>query len=493
MELVERDSELAALTAAWTRARKGDGGFVVVTGESGGGKTAVVEQFAQGLAGQVPVLWGACDPLTTPRPMGPLLDVRNDLGEAARSTLEGSGQGHDIYTAVYDRLLEAPCVLVVEDLHWSDQGTIELLRFLLRRIGQTRSLVVGTIRTDDVPLADPRRAFMGDVARSPSAVTVELAPLSKEALREMLGDRASEADQLYALTGGNPFFVTEMLTHQGPTIPVSVRDAILARTVDLGNSARDLLELLVCAAEAIPDRLLPDLGIDVDALRALSQAGLIQRSPTGVAFRHDICRQAIASTIPPGGEAALHQRLLTALESAGSVEPAVLVQHAVAVGDSERVLTYATSAAREASRTGAHSQSAEFYALALRVGRPRDEGQRAELLACLAMEEYLIDRLDEAIAACAEAVDLRTKQADLVNLSRDHQALSIYKWYDADRAAADWHADMAVSVLADTHEPATVGLAFALQAYLAVQRSDLPGALALLEQASRCANESSDP
>jgi DNA-binding NarL/FixJ family response regulator len=475
------------------QARAGRGCFVLVSAESGGGKTALVQEFARTLSGQVPVLWGACDPLATPRPLGPLYDVRDELGPQARELLEGSGRAHDIYTSVFQRLRSDPCVLVVEDLHWSDQGTIEVLRFLLRRVGSTHSMVVVTVRGDEVDPAEPQSALFGDLARSPDAVRLDLAPFSKEALQVLVGDRSLDADYLLSLTAGNPFFVNEMLDHPSNELPPTVRDAILARTVDLGDAARDLIELLVCAPEAIPDRLLPMLGIDVEALRSLNRAGLIQRGLAGVAFRHDLCRQAVATTIPPGAEVALHRRVLEALEAAGPADPAVLVHHARGAQDPKRVLTYATRAAEAAARTGAHSQAAEFYSLALGTGEPTDNSLRATLLERLAMEEYLIDRLDEAIKACQMAIVLREQADDMVNVSLDHQALAVYQWYYADREAADQHASRAVEVLASHGESRALGLAFALQAYLAIQVSALTQASDLLDQASAVAKRAADP
>ena len=96
---------------------------------------------------------------------------------------------------------------------------------------------------------------------------------------------------------------------------------MLARTSDLDAAAWDALNLLTCSPGAVPDRLLADLGVTLPALRALSDAGLIRRSPRGVAFRHDLCRMAIGSVIPPGAEAGLHRRLLDAYEATSHVDP----------------------------------------------------------------------------------------------------------------------------------------------------------------------------
>jgi DNA-binding CsgD family transcriptional regulator len=490
--LVERDAELAALHAQWGRARAGSGGVVLVTAESGGGKTALVDEFARSLVGQATVLWGACDPLATPRPLGPLLDVRGRLGASARSLIEGAGQAHEIHLAVYDDLLAHPCILVVEDLHWADQGTVDLLRFLLRRVASTRTLVIGTLRPDEFGLSHPLRALLGDAARSRDAVAVDLRPLSNEAVRTLVDDRPIDSDRLYSLTGGNPFYVNQMLDHDGDDLPGTVRDAILARTVDLGDAARDLLDLLVSAPEAIPDRLLPQLGIGLAPLRSLYQSGLIRRSQRGVAFRHDLCRLAIASSLPPGGEAALHRRMLDALETGGSEDSAVLVHHARGAHDQASVLRYATAAGIAAARTGAHTQAAEFFALALEHGRPDAPEAKADLLERLAAELYVLDRLDEAISAGTEAMTLRGQLGDRASVSTDHQALANYEWYRANRDSADQHAADAVAVLGAAEQPTTRGHALALQAYLAMQANDLVKARDLLEQASDVAGRSGD-
>ncbi|HVQ88196.1 MAG TPA: AAA family ATPase [Actinomycetes bacterium] len=493
MGLIERDAEFAALTAHWARARGGRGGLVLVTAESGGGKTALINEFVRSLMGQAPVLWGACDSLATPRPLGPLLDMREALGRNVQSLLEGHGQAHEIYVAVFEELLASPCVLVVDDLHWADQGTVDLLRFLLRRLSTTRSLVVGSLRLDEIDPSNRVRALLGDVARSPDAITLDLPPLSSSAVKTLVADRLIDPSRLHSLTGGNPFFVEQMLEHNGGELPSTVRDAILARTAGLEADARDLLDLLVCAPEAIPDRLLPQLGFGVEPLRSLHQVGLIRRSQGGVAFRHDLYRMAIADSLPPGGEAALHRRMLDALEAGASADPAVMVHHARGANDPERILQYASAAGVTAARAGAHTQAAEFFTLALDHAMSATPSARAELLERLATEEYLLDRLDNAISACKRAIRLREQAGDLGGMSTNYQSLSVYEWYNADREAAERYASDAVTVLGVDANGEVLGHAVALQAYLAIQASDLGQAAVLLERARKVATEVDDP
>lgn len=471
--LLERDGDLAALLVHWDRARDGSGGMVIVGGESGAGKTTLVQAFNQELAGEAPVLWGACDPLSTPRPLGPLHDVADELGGAASALLRDAGHSHEIFAAVFEHLRLQPTILVVEDLHWADQGTIDLLRFLLRRIGATRSMIIGTVRRDEIAASHPFRTLLGDTARSPDAFCLDLRALSLDAVASLVGDRPLDPSWLHELTGGNAFFVAEMLDHGSGELPVTVRDAILARTADLDAEARAVLDLLACAPEAIPDQLLPVLGVGIPPLRALDEAGLIRRGRRGVTFRHDLCRLAIVGSLPPGGEVALHRRMLEALECCSDPDPAVLTHHAVGSGDAERTLRHASVAGVAASRAGAHRQAAAFFETALEHGAPETAREEAALLELLAAELYLIDRLEDAIDACKRAIALREEAGDATGLSADHEALSVYEWYNANRSVAERHASEAVAVVDRKVDLGQLGHAHAMQAYLALQATDL--------------------
>ena len=215
--LADRDHQLGEIIARADDARAGRGGLVFVSRESGAGKTSFVEAFVDRWVKDERVLWGACDPLPTPRPLGPIHDVANRLAPATQTVLAESDQPYDIFDAVYDDLRTAPSVLVLDDLHWADQGTIDLLRFVLRRVAQTRSLVVGIVRDDEVgvghPHAGPARRRRPIATR---ACTLPLPPLSVAAVQSAWSaSGAVDPEWLHRVTGGNAFFVCEMLDHHG--------------------------------------------------------------------------------------------------------------------------------------------------------------------------------------------------------------------------------------------------------------------------------------
>ena len=497
--LADRDHQLGEIIARADDARAGRGGLVFVSGESGAGKTSFVEAFVDRWVKDERVLWGACDPLPTPRPLGPIHDVANRLAPATQTVLAESEAPYDIFDAVYDDLRTAPSVLVLDDLQWADQGTIDLLRFVLRRVAQTRSLAVGIVRDDEVGVGHPLRVLLGDAARSTRACTLPLPALSVDAVGQLVGEGAVDPEWLHRVTGGNAFFVCEMLEHQhGPDtdLPTTIRDAVLARTSDLDPAAWDALNLLTCSPGAVPDRLLTDLGVTLPALRALSDAGLTRRIARGVAFRHDLCRMAVSSVIPPGAEAGLHRRLLDAYEATSGVDPAVLTHHALGAGDVERIRRAAYDAGAVAARTGAHTQAAEFFTIALDHGGASTADDEADLLELMAWEFYLIDKLPDAISACQRAMRIREELGQSAAMSANHHALSVYQWYSANRQLAERHAVEAMTVLDDdpddVKELVALGHAFAMQAYLAGHASRLDVAATLISRAHEIADRTGD-
>lgn len=428
---------------------------------------------------------GVCDPLGTPRPLGPLHDVAEQLHPSTRAVLRDGWPPHEIFAAVCDDLREQPTVFVVDDLHWADQATVDLLRSLLRRIAGTSSLVVGTVRDDELTPGHPMRLLLGDVARSPAAHRLSLPPLTLDGVAEIVGDRDVEPGWLHRITGGNPFLVVEMLDHTGTDLPTTVRDAILARTVGLDAAAWDLLYLLACAPGALPDILLAPLNVTIPTLRTLDTAKLIRRSDRGVAFRHDLCRLAVESVIPPGAEVAVHRRMIAAYQTVPEPDPAVLTHHALGAGDTGLTRRSAARAGRAAARSGAHTQAADFYRTALEYGGELAPGEEADLLEALADEYYLTDRLDDAIGARRRALRLREQEGDRRAVGVNHCLLARYELDNADRSRAEWHAALAVEVIdgCPDADPASLGHALASRAYFAVLASDFAAAHRLLVRA----------
>ena len=417
-ELLERDEQLGALGAALSEvAERGVGLVVLVHGEAGIGKTALVRRFCGQAGGSVRVLWATCDPLFTPRPLGPLFDIARVVDGELREQVEAGSQPHEVARALMDELDgRSPSVVVVEDLHWADEATLDVLRLCARRIDSVPALLVLTYRDDGLHPSHPLRSMLGEL---PSAMSArhELPRLSETAVAALARASTLDLGELYERTGGNPFYVTEALSAGGGRIPPTVRDAVLARAAGLSGAARDVLEAVAVVPQRTEVWLLEALvQRALDGLDECLESGMLRGEADGVAFRHELARLAIEESLTPHRAVVLHRRALAALAepAIGSPDLARLAHHAEAAGDTDAVLRYAPLAAEHAAAVGAHREALHQYERALRFAAGLSAARRAELLERLADEGFVTDMRDEALAALDEALAIHRDARKLV-------------------------------------------------------------------------------
>jgi DNA-binding CsgD family transcriptional regulator/tetratricopeptide (TPR) repeat protein len=317
-------------------------------------------------------------------------------------------------------------VLVVEDIHWADEATIDLLRFLGRRIRDINVLFIVTYRDDGLSATDPLRIALGDLAAQRPVRRIGLAPLSADAVRVLAGGQGLDAAALYRLTGGNPFYVTEVVQSGMGEIPVSARDAVLARVSRLSAAAREVLDAAALIGIRVEFPLLMSVSEATPAAAdELLASGLLAGEGGGLSFRHEIVRRAVAGAIPPLRSGHIHARILGALRDRGAGDDARLAFHAEAAGDGPEVLRYAPGAARRAAALGAHREAAAQFERALRFPGGLDPAAVAGLYDGLAAELGLLDRWQDAADALGQALsrwrqvgDRRREGAALRTLSR---------------------------------------------------------------------------
>ncbi len=425
--LLEREAQLASLGEYAAEARAGDGRMVLVAGEAGVGKSVLVEQLQRDLP-TVSWFWGACDGLFTPRPLGPLFDIAAKLGGELLELCRADAPRPDLFSALLRQVSEPDelRVLVVEDIHWADEATIDLLRFLGRRIRDTTVLLIVTYRDESLGAADPLRIALGDLATQRSVRRIGLAPLSADAVRVLAGDRGLNAAALYRLTGGNPFYVTEVVQSGMGEVPTSARDAVLARVSRLSPAARELLDAAALIGTRVEVPLLASVTAGPpSAADELLASGLLAGDGVAVTFRHEIARMAVAGAIPPLRSGLTHARILEALRDRGCDDDARLAFHAEGSGDGPAVLRYAPAAARRAAGLGSHREAAAQFERALRFAAGLDPATAAGLYTGLAAEAGLVDRWQDAadaqeraLALWHQAGDRRREGATLRQFSR---------------------------------------------------------------------------
>jgi DNA-binding CsgD family transcriptional regulator/tetratricopeptide (TPR) repeat protein len=450
MELLERDTAVEALEGALAQARAGTGRIVLVAGEAGVGKSALTERVARAAGADARFLWGACDPLLTPRALGPIHDIARQAGGALTEALTADAPREAVFAALLDeldaRVGGVGVVLVVEDLHWADEATLDALVVVGRRIARTTGTLLLTYRSDEIELHAEARAVLSALP-SDAVRRIDLAPLSPHAVEELARRAGQPAEGLHAATGGNAFLVTEVLAAAAPGIPASVRALVGARLARLSPSARAVAEIAsVVPTRAEPWLLRGALEADPGALDECVATGLLAIAGDSVSFRHDLARAAVESELSPSRRRELHLEVLAALGDRSSVDPARLSHHARLTGDAEAILRHAPAAARAASALGAHRQAFQQAEAALDAATELG-ADRAELLELLSTEAYLYGHSDRALAARREALAIHDAAGRPVDVGESLRWLCRLYWWSGDGVAAERAGRRAIEVL----------------------------------------------
>jgi DNA-binding CsgD family transcriptional regulator/tetratricopeptide (TPR) repeat protein len=442
-ELRERSGQLSALATAFDEVvARSAGSLVLVRGEAGAGKTVVLREFCDTRPEPARVLWGACDALLTPGPLGPLFDLAESTGGELEELVAGGGRPHEVAAALIRELGGSrPSVVVVEDLHWADEATLDVLRLLARRVEAVPALVVASYRPE-IERSHPLALVLGELATNRAVTRLEIPPLSRDAVAELAAPHGIDADDLYRQTGGNPFFVTEVLAAGTGEVPHTVREAVLARVARLSEPARTLMEAIAVASPRAEVRLLEALApAELGHLEECLASGMVTPEPHGVSFTHELAQQAVEEALPPDRRVSLHRAAATALAGSGDVPASDLARvahHADAAGDRGAVLRFAPAAAARAAALGAHREAAAQYARALRFAQDLPPEEQARLLELRAYECFLTGEMDAAIAAQEDALAHRRALGDPLAESDCLRSLSrLYRFLGRTREAAE--------------------------------------------------------
>ncbi len=494
MDLLEREPILAELESLLRDAAAGAGHIAAVCGEAGAGKTSLAERFTATHGGRA--LRGLCDPLSTPRPLGPIHDMtRQSDGPLSAALRAGEGR-EGVFSAFLEELDVAPSprMVLVEDVHWADDATLDLLKFVGRRIRRFPALLLITYRDDEVGSQHRLHQLLGEL---PAGVVrwLRLPLLSDAAVRELARRSGHAGEGLFTLTGGNPFFVTEVLASSGGAVPASIREAVLARAARLSAPARGLLDVVSLAPGRMERRLLETLVDGAPALvRECASTGVLAVAAEAVGFRHELARLAWQASLEPGTDRLLHARILQALldREAGSRELARIVHHADGAGDGQRVLHFASAAAREAMAVGAHRQAAAQYATAMRYADGLAPPELATLLEAYSFELYMTGGIAESIQVRERALALRRQLDDRVREGGNLRWLSRLAWFSGRRAEAGTLGELAIQVLEPLGPTPELAMAYSNLAQLAMLADQANGTIAWGERAIAMAEQVGD-
>jgi ATP/maltotriose-dependent transcriptional regulator MalT len=491
MELLERGHALEALAAAYKSAERGEGRVVLVAGEPGIGKTSLVTRFLAGLDPRTRVLFGSCDDLTIPRPLGPFRDFAGTVSPALSEALATGAAPHEIQTLLVEELElpPRPTVLVLEDLHWADEATLDSVTLVGRRIGSLPALLVITFRGGEVPPGHQLHATVGAVPADAS-VFLELAPLSRDAVAALAGDRAQS---VYATTGGNPFYVAELLAcGTDRSLPQSVANAVRGRASRLDHRSRLLLEIVSVVPKRVPVSVLDAVMSEwAAAAEEPERRGLLEIEPGFVRFRHELARHAIASSMTAAARRRVHAGILAALLEGGA-DPAEIVHHAEAANEEDVVADYAAVAARRAAALESHREAFSHYRRAADFANRLPAEEEAALYFELAWAAYVVSRLDVAFPAIERATVLYRTLGDETLVGQCLRVAARIHWYSGDGSTARRVAHEAVAILEPLGPSTELAAAYSTLSQLAMLGEDTSQAIAMGEIAYELATQLGD-
>lgn len=473
--IIERDEPLAAIIDSVVSLRCGAGGIVLVSGEAGIGKTTLLTEF-RGLIGEgVKLAWGGCDALYTPSPLAPLAEMARILdGEIVRLLAE-EAKRPVLFQAVIDAIQNAPAptILVFEDIHWADHATIDLLRFLGRRINALSALLVLSFRRDEIEKEHPLTVLLGEL--SPARTKrIELQGLSRTGVESLAKIAGRSGEGIFEITGGNPFFVTELLASDnlgGSDVPTSIKDAVGAKLARLDRREREGLELTSVAPFALDRRLLRELlreNADDIIAKCVARNFIVQDKDGSVRFRHELARLAVLARLSASEQTKIHANILKVLltmDREGDL--ARIVHHAAGALDAKQVLAAAPRAARRAAALGAHREAAAHLATALRFVAEAEPELAARLYEDWAYEAGLALRIDEdVLEARRHAVTIWRALGRTDKVGENLRWLSRLHWYRGEASEAIQFADEAIRTLEAAPASRELAMAYSVRSQL---------------------------
>ena len=455
MALLEREHLLEELSRL-----VGRGAFAAILGEAGVGKTSLLLELAR-RADKMRVLIAGCEALFTPRPLGPFYDIAHELG------IDPGEPRERLFPHVLAAAGREPTLLIIEDVHWADRATLDLLKYLARRISATPVLLAVSYRDDEVGPDHPLITVIGEAGRALKRIVVP--PLSREAVESLGGNRRG----LYELTGGNPFYVTEVLASD-EGVPATVRDAVLARAAVLSPAARRVIEI----ASLVPGRAeLSLIDANADDLETAARSGIVRIENDAIVFRHELSRRAIEDSLTDVRRIPMHRAILAKLRKGGHVL-ARLAHHAAGARDAQAIVEYAPLAAAEAAKADAHREAAAHYrnTIAYAGALPREE--RAPLLELLAYECYLTEQLDEALQRRSEALEIWRAIGDRLREGDNLRWQSRLLWFLGRNTEARQKALEAIEVLQALPEGFELAMAYSNRSQLHMLAQEVDDAIA---------------
>ncbi len=312
MELIERDEFLDLLQTHLNNIATGEGHCVFISGEAGIGKTALVKTFLKKHADDCLIYQGACDALFTPRPLAPLCDILwqvNKVRWPVNPTLE---ERPALFANFFQEAStkKEKLLIVFEDIHWADEGTLDFIKFFARRISQLPCLFILTYRDDEIHSRHPLRNVLGQLPPD-SFTKILITPLSKPAVEKMAMEKGYSGEDVYSISGGNPFYVNEILASYSPGVPENIKDSILSVYERQEEGTKHAWQLCSVVPEGLEiERFAKIKASWNEAMDHCFAMSVIIVQNNKVVFKHELYRRTIEESLSPFKRIALNKLIL---------------------------------------------------------------------------------------------------------------------------------------------------------------------------------------
>ena len=463
MELIERTGFLSLLQSKFD-AIEGEGHCVLVSGEAGIGKTSLVRAFCRRLKDECNIYQGTCDALFTPRPLAPLYDIVWQLGNDIWNNSETLADRAGLFARVLQSLVSqrGKSLIVFEDIHWADEATLDFIKFLARRITQTHCLFVLTYRDDELNAHNQLRNVLGQIP--PDTFTrMQLTPLSKEAVEKMAVEKGYSGENVYSISGGNPFYVNEILASYSLGVPENVKDSILSVYHRMDGKSKEIWQLLSVLPTGLEIKYLAKMEpAYAAAIEPCLEAKILLLDNGLLRFKHELYRRTIETSLSPLLRVALNQRVLNLfLESfAPNQETERIIHHAKNANEYDVVIHYTPIAARQAARLGSHTEAAKLFFTAIEYYQGSDKDKLLEFYEPYAYECYLTGRIKEAIIYQGRSLRIWKERNDVEKIGNCLRFMSRLWWFDGNGEQAEIYALQAIHALEDQPSSTAKAMAF---------------------------------
>lgn len=496
MALIERDLFLTSLQEQFETLETGEGHCVLLVGEAGIGKTALVKAFCKKQASENNIFQGACDALFTPRPLAPLYDVLWQVNKERWPLPPFKEKNSVVFANFFQELTlkKGKLIIIFEDIHWADEATLDFITFFTRRIDQLPCLFILTYREDELISNHPLRNVLGQLP--PDLVTkLALTPLSKQAVMAMATQKGYNGEDVYSIAGGNPFYVNEILASYSPGVPNTVKDSILAVFERQKEGTRNAWRIWSVIPEGLEvDRLAKVksfLGEAIDHCFAISVA-IVQNGK--VVFKHELYRRTIEESLSPIKRIEINEMLLdlflNSFQQKGEIER--ILHYAKNANRKELVAKYAPEAAKKATLINAHKEASKLYLTAIEYFEENDEKRLAELYQAYAYECYLINQLVEATDFTQRALTIWEENAETSKCADCLCLLSRLYWFNGNMQIAEKLALKGITLVKNHPDSSTAAKVFSNLSQLKMLSGDTIESLIWGEKAIELAKKLND-